>query len=364
MTIEVGKTEISVKPKKKRMPMWQRVSGIAIAFVCAMLVTAMIILVSGKSPIEAFMYIFQGAFSNIYFFGETVIKTCPLLIGALGICICYRTGLTSVGAEGQMAIGGLMATIAGCYITGLNPVIHIIVCIIFAMVGGGIWCGIAGYLKAKLGVSEVINTIMLNYVATFTVSYMCSGPIQEGPPYTFIQSPMLLESAFLPKLVNGTRIHLGVVIAVVSVFIVYYLLWMSPLGYQMRAVGYNQMAARTSGINVKMNMVLAMFLSGAFCGLAGGIEIMGLHHRLIPGFTAELGFDAMAIGLLGGLHPIGVTLASFFFGALRAGATTMQRAMQIPAALVDVIQGLVLIFVLAQSVFSNFVVKITTKKRA
>ena len=362
MTIEVGKTEISVKPKKKRAPLWHRISGIAIAFVCAMLVTAMIILISGKNPIEAFMYIFQGAFSNAYFIGETIIKTCPLLIGGLGLCICYRTGLTNVGAEGQMAIGGLMATIAGCFIPGLNPVVHIIVCFIFAMIGGGIWCGIAGYLKAKLGVSEVINTIMLNYVATFTVSFMCSGPIQE-PPYTFIQSPMLLESAFLPKLLEGTRIHLGVVFAFIAIFLVYYLLWKSPLGYQMRAVGYNQVAARTSGINVRVNMVLAMFLSGAFCGLAGGIEIMGLHHRLIPGFTSELGFDAMAIALLGGLHPIGVTLASLFFGALRAGATTMQRAMQVPTSLVDIIQGLVLIFVLAQSVFSNFVVKITSKKR-
>ena len=366
MKADVEKREVKIKDKSKK---WSgfgflyKVSGLVMAFLLSMLITALIILFSGKNPVEAMGYLFQGAFSTSYNLGETVVKTCPLLLGSLGLCICYRAGLTSIGAEGQMAIGGLMATLVGVYFTGLPAPLLIFLCLVMGMIGGGVWAGIAGYLKAKWGISEVINTIMLNYVAAYLVTYMCSGPIQE-PPYTYIQSPQLQEAAFLPKLVAGTRIHAGVIVAFASIFVVYFLLWKSPLGYQMRAVGQNQMAARTSGINVTRNLVLSMFLSGAFCGLAGAIEIMGLHHRLMPGFTSELGFDAMAIALLGGLHPLGVTLGSLFFGSLRAGATTMQRALQIPTTLVDIIQGLVVILVLTQALFSNFIMKSTARSRS
>lgn len=338
-----------------------RIGGLLLAFVLAMLITCVIILLSGKNPLTAMGYLVQGAFSTPYNIGETVIKTCPLLLSSLGMCVCYRTGLTSIGAEGQMAAGGLMATIAGVYFTGLPSWLLIPTCLVFGMLGGGIWAGIVGYLKAKWGISEVINTIMMNYIAAYLVSYMCSGPIQE-PPYTYIQSPQLQEGACLPILVDGTRIHAGIFIAAASIFLVWYLLWKSPLGYQMRAVGYNQTAARTCGINPTRNLTLAMFLSGVFCGLAGAIEIMGLHHRLVPGFTSDLGFDAMAIALLGGLHPIGVTIGSLFFGMLRAGATTMQRAMQIPSTLVDIIQGLIVILVLTQSVFSSMLMKLSRRK--
>ena len=339
-----------------------RIAGLLITFILVLIITALIVAASGKSPFAAFGYLAQGAFSNAYNIGETVVKMCPLLLGSLGLCICYRAGLTSIGAEGQMVIGGLLATIPGVYFTGVPRAVLIPLCLILGMLGGGVWAGIAGFLKAKWGISEIINTIMLNYIASYIVSFMCSGPIQE-PPYTFIQSPMLQETAWLTKLVPKTRIHTGVIMAIVSIFIVYYLLWKSPLGYQMRAVGYNQSAARTSGIAVRKNLILSMFLSGVFCGLAGAIEVMTIHHRLIPGFTGGVGFDSMAIALLGGLHPIGVTLGSAFFGALRAGATTMQQQMQIPAALVDVIQGLIIIFVLTQSIFSDFFIKLTNRRK-
>ena len=339
-----------------------RITGLLITFVLVLIITALIIAISGKNPFQAYALLAKGAFSNSYNIGETIITTCPLLLGSLGLCICYRAGLTSIGADGQMVIGGLLATIPGVYLTGVPRPILIPLCMILGMIGGGIWAGIAGYLKAKWGISEIINTIMLNYIAGFIVSFMCSGPIQE-PPYTFIQSPLLQESANLTKLIPKTRVHSGVILAVISIFIVYYLLWKSPLGYQMRAVGFNQSAARTCGIAVKKNLILSMFLSGAFCGLAGAIEIMGIHHRLIPGFTSEVGFDAMAIALLGGLHPIGVTLGSIFFGALRAGSTMMQQQMQIPAALVDVMQGLIIIFVLTQSIFSDGITRLINRRK-
>jgi simple sugar transport system permease protein len=363
MTIKVGSSELEISRKpSKAVSLLEKSIGSIIALLIAFAVTAVIIVLSGKSPAIAFESMFKGAFGTINSISETFIKAVPLLLAGLGLTICYRTGLTSIGAEGQIIMGGLMATIVGVYFGGMPRYLLIPVAMIAAMIAGGAWAGIAGYLKAKLGVSEVINTIMLNYIALFFVAYLVDGPMRE-PPGFYPQSPLLVKGAWLSYLIKGTRMHTGVLIAAAAVFIVYFLLWKSPLGYQMRAVGYNSLAARTNGINVNRNMVLAMFLSGVFSGLAGGIEIMGLHHRLMNGFSSSYGFDAMAVALLGRLHPAGVTIAAFFFAVMRVGANTMQRVVQVPVALVNVIQGLVIVLILMESIFRNFTVRLIHGKR-
>lgn len=339
-----------------------RIMGIALALVIAFAITALIIIATGKNPLVAFQSMITGAFGNKNNIGETLIKAVPLLLAGLGLTVCYRTGMTSIGAQGQIIMGGLLATVAGVYFGSLPRYILIPLALLLAAIAGGLWAGIAGYLKARFGVSEVINTIMLNYVATYFVTYLLDGPMREPPGY-YPQSSLLSENAWLTNLVEGTRIHSGVIIAAIAVFVVYFLLWKLPVGYQMRAVGNNAIAARTSGINVRRNMVLAMFLSGAFAGIAGGVELMGIHHRLMNGFSAEIGFDAMAVALLGGLHPAGVSVAALFFAALRTGANTMQRMVQVPSALVNVIQGLVILLVLTEAVLSRFTIKLFTKKK-
>ena len=338
----------------------RKFSGPAIALLLSLVITALIISITGKDPILAFESMFLGAFGRIDSIGETLIKTVPLMLAGLGLTICYRTGLTSIGAEGQIVMGGLAATLVGVYLGNLPSYLLIPLAFLGAMIAGGLWAGIAGYLKAKLGVSEVINTIMLNYIATFFVSYLVDGPLREPPGY-YPQSSLLSENAWLSSLIPGTRMHWGVIVAVVAAVVVYIILWKLPLGYQMRTVGYNPTAAKTNGINVSRNMVLAMFLSGVFAGLAGGIEIMGLHHRLMNGFSSSYGFDAMAVALLGRLHPVGVTIASLLFAAMRVGANTMQRAVQVPVALVNVMQGIVIVLVLMETVLRNF--RISFKKR-
>lgn len=363
ISMNIGNREVRIEKKKRlESPLFQKILGIFLAMVLVLVVTGVIIALSGQNPILAFQYMLYGAFGSKNSISETLIKAVPLLLAALGLTICYRTGLTSIGSEGQIVIGGLMATIAGVYMGGLPRLILIPLCFLLGMIGGGLWAAIAGFLKAKLGVSEVINTIMLNYIATYFVSFLVDGPLRE-PPGFYPQSSLLSENATLGILLPGTRMHSGVIVAVIGVVIVYLLLWKLPIGYQMRAVGNNPIAARTNGINVAKNMVLAMFLSGAFAGLAGSIEIMGMNHRLMNGFSSSYGFDAMAVALLGGLHPVGVTIAAVFFGALRVGANTMQRALQVPVSLVNVIQGLVILFVLMQYILSNFTVKLLTRKR-
>ncbi|MBE3580941.1 MAG: ABC transporter permease [Thermoanaerobacteraceae bacterium] len=360
MQLKLGKWEISIERKPKVSGLLAGILGPAAALVLAFIVASFIIALSGANPLLAYKYMLSGAFGSLRSFTETLVKATPLLLSGLGLTVAYRTGLISIGAEGQMIMGGLFATLAGIYMGWIPGPALILVVMLAGMVGGGLWGAIPGYLKARLGVSEVINTIMLNYIAIFLVSYLLDVPLREPPGY-FPQTAQIARHAWLPYVLPGTRLHLGVLIAFASAFVVYFLLWRSPLGYQMRAVGYNREAARHSGMNVGKNMVLALSLSGAFAGLAGMVEIAGLHHRLLNGFSSEYGFDAMAVALLGKLHPAGVIIASIFFGALRVGANMMQRSVQVPASLVFVIQGLVILFVLMDELLRNYVIRIFAK---
>ncbi|NMC30868.1 MAG: ABC transporter permease [Veillonellaceae bacterium] len=360
MLLKIGTFRVDIEQKQKFQGILPEIMGPLVSLTLALLVAAVIVMASGVNPIWAYASMWDGAFGSFRSLAETLVKATPLLLAALGLTISYRTGLVSVGSEGQMIIGALFATQAGIYGIGLPSAILLPLVMIAGMLGGGLWGAIPGYLKARLGVSEVINTIMLNYVAVFLVAYLLDVPLREPPGY-FPQSAMIAPQAWLPYLVTGTRLHAGVLIAGISVFVVYFLLWRSPLGYQMRAVGLSQTAARISGIPVRKNLVLAMSLSGVFAGLAGMVEISALHHRLMNGFSSEYGFDAMAVALLGKLHPAGVVIAALFFGALRVGANMMQRTVQVPASLVFVIQGLVILFVLMDSLLRNYMIRVTTR---
>jgi simple sugar transport system permease protein len=363
MSIKIGSFELTVERKARGQRILWRFLGPFLALLLAFLCTAFIIILSGKNPFLAFRSMFDGAFGSLMSITETLVKTTPLLLAGLGLTIAYRTGLSSIGAEGQMIIGGLLATLVGIYLGFLPPMVLLPLTVLAGMIGGGLWAGIAGYLKARLGISEVINTIMMNYIATYFVAYLLDGPLREPPGY-FPQSAKIAPGAWLLVLVPRTRLHAGFLLAAAAVFFVYFLLWKSPLGFQMRAVGFNPIAARANGISVRKNIVLALALSGALAGLAGMSEIAGIHRRLMSGFSSEYGFDAMAVALLGKLNPFGVVISALFFGALRVGANQMQRTVQVPASLVFVIQGLVILFVLMDLFIRNYVIKILRIERA
>ncbi len=331
-----------------------KTAGPMIALLLALIISAVIIALSGVNPLIAFKHMYLGSFGGMRNFTNTLVKATPLMLAGLGLVVSYRTGLISIGAEGQIVFGGFIAALCGVYLGFLPGVLLIIVMIIGGAVGGGFWGAIPGYLKAKLGVSEVINTIMLNYIAIYLIFFMVDGPFRD--PAGFLpQSPMIAARAWLPRLIPRTRLHFGFVIALAGALIVWFILWRSPLGFQMRAVGYNREAARFCGIKVKRNLVLAMFISGGFAGIAGMSEIGGLHHRLISGFSSEYGYDAMAVALLGRKHPLGTIIAAVFFGALRVGAGEMQRVMQVPGSLIFIIQGLIILFVLLEEIIGKSV---------
>lgn len=315
-------------------------------------ISALIIALSGANPLFALKLMFLGSFGSISSITDTLVKATPLMLAGLGLVVSFRTGLISIGSEGQIIVGGFTAALCGVYLGFLPGWLLIIAMIISGAVGGGLWGAIAGYLKAQFGVSEVINTIMLNYVAHYLIFFMVDGPFEDPGGYV-PQSAEIAVQAYLPMIIPGTRLHLGFVFALISVVAVWFLLWRSPLGFQMRFVGCNREAARFSGISVKRNFVLSMAISGGFAGIAGMVQIGGVHHRLISGFSSGYGFDAMAAALLGQKHPIGTVIASVFFGALRMGATEVQMVLQVPVSLVYIVQGLIILFVLMEELLGK-----------
>jgi len=315
--------------------------------------------VLGANPLEAYGALWVGAFGSTNAFAETLVKATPLLLVALGICISFRGDVINIGGEGQMIIGAILATWLGLTLTGLPGWLVITLAMLAGFVGGGIWGGIPGLLKAYFNVNEILSTVMMNAIAVQFMNFMMRGPMidpaQAQLASKIPQTARLLEAFRLPRW-TPTRLHLGALIAVILAVLVYILLWRTTLGYRIRAVGQNPNASRYAGINVKKHIVLALLLSGAFAGLAGATQVYGVNYRMITdgsasGFTGSAGFNGIVAALFGQLHPIWSIPASVLFGALLVGANSMQRVVQVPSALVTALNGLVVVFVVSSEIW-------------
>ena len=217
------------------------------------------------------------------------------------------------------------------------------------MTAGAFWGAIAGALKAYRKVNEIVSTLLMNYIALYLVNYLYSGPM-AAKDSKIPQTEKIVDSAKLPTMIDGTRLHIGIIIALLCAAFVYYILFKTSWGMKFRAVGINQVAAKCNGINVKKYMIYSMAVSGAIGGLAGTIELIGTQFRIQDGFCADFGFDGIAIALIGQLHPIGVVLSSLLFGALKVGSNSMELMTSVPSSIADIIQGIIIIFVVAGSV--------------
>jgi simple sugar transport system permease protein len=316
---------------------------------------------AGIGPVAAYVALFEGAFGSLSGLGITLQKTVPLLFAGLGVAFAFRCGLFNIGGEGQLYIGALFGGVVALTFTGLPAPILLPAVLIASFIGGGIWGAIPGLLRAKWRKSEIITTILMNYVGFWLVSYMLHGPLQESRGY-YPQSEILPGASWLPIIWSAARVHLGLVLALLAAAVVYVVLWRTTIGYQIRAVGSNPRAAEYSGIPVVRSMVLAMFVSGGLMGLAGAAEILGVQHRLSDFFSPGYGFDGIAVALLGYTHPVGVTLAAVFFGGLRAGFNAIQRTEGLPLAMAQVVQGLTLIFVVASSALPRLQARLRRKE--
>lgn len=289
----------------------------------------------------------RRAFNPLF---ESLVISTPFIFAGLAVSLGFQTGLFNIGAEGQMFMGATTATVVAYSFTNLPTIIHLPLALIAGLVGGGLWGMIPGWLKAKTGAHEVINTIMMNFIAIQFLNWLLRGPIRD-PSSSNPISPLVADSAKLPQFFGDPiRFHLGFFLALFFAWLVWWFLYKTKWGFSLRMVGANPNAARYAGVNIVSATVIAMTLSGALAGLAGANEILGVNHRLTASFSAGIGFDAIALALLGKNHPAGVVFAALLFGTLKSGATRMQVAAGIPVDIIAVVQALVLAFIAAPAI--------------
>ena len=328
-----------------------------LALLAALLAGAIVMLLSGDDPLAAYSGLFQGAFGDGKGWARTIRKTIPLILTGLSVAVAFKVSLFNIGASGQFVIGSIFAVAVGINFEGLPVFIHLPLALTAGIIGGMIWGAIPGILKVYTGAHEVIVTIMLNYVAALFASWtvyaggtqgQTPGPLWDRTAGAISETPDVLASAQIPWLFGAPyRVHYGVFIALAAAVFIWWLIFKTPLGFEMRTVGHNMKAASYAGIRVNFTIILTMAIAGGLAGLAGAIETLGLNHKFAPEFGGAVGFDGITVALLGQTHPFGVLLAAFMFGALDGGATKMQFESGVPADIIQIIQALVLAFVAA-----------------
>ena len=327
------------------------------AAVLALLLGTVLMLAVGVDPLTGYHALVSGAFAGTYALTSTAVKAVPLLLVGAGICIAFRAEMLNIGGEGQIAMGGLAGTATALAAPGLPAVVLVPLVLLAGAVGGGIWGAIPGAFKAYFNVNEILSTIMLNLVAVQLMNYLLSGPLVAHSGYAvgglIPQTRLLSRNSWLPTLVAGTQLHLGVLIAVLLAVAVYVLLWHTSTGFRIRAVGLSREASRYAGMSVRPTMTLAMTLAGALSGIAGAMLVFGsLSHRMVTdgtltGFTGNAGFNGIVVALFAGLNPLWTILTSFLFAGLLVGGISMQVITGVPSDLVTAFNGLVVVLVVS-----------------
>jgi general nucleoside transport system permease protein len=331
-----------------------------LAVVSALVIGAVIMLLSGDDPLTAYRGLFSGAFGSARGWATTIRKTTPLILTGLSVAVAFKAGLFNIGASGQFVMGTVFAVAVGINFEGLPMVIHLPLALLAGIVGGALWGAIPGVLKVFTGAHEVIVTIMLNYIAALFAGWTVyaggtqgqrPGPLWDRGAGAISETPDVLSSAQIPWIFGPPyRVHWGVVLAVLVAALMWWLIFKTTFGFELRTVGQNPKAARYAGMSVARMIILAMVTAGALAGLAGAIETLGFNHKFAPEFGGAVGFDGITVALLGQTNPFGVILAAFLLGSMDAGAAKMQFESGVAADIIQVIQALVLAFVAAPAI--------------
>lgn len=287
-------------------------------------------------------------------FLESLVQATPYIFAGLAVALGFRSGLFNIGVEGQLFIGAACATFVGYAFTGLPAVIHMPLAFLAGALGGALWGFIPGLLKATTGGHEVINTIMMNWIAFRLTEWLLSGPMNRPGAAGMPISPLIEESAQIPQFFQTPiRFHLGFFIALGVAWLVWWLLFKTTWGLNLRTVGANPRAAKYAGLSVAKSYMVGMAISGALAGMAGGVQILAVNRSMALGLSSGYGFDSIALALIGNNHPLGVVLAAILFGTLRNGATRMMVVSRIPVDIVDVLQAIILMFVAAPAIIRS-----------
>lgn len=322
------------------------------AVLSALFVMGILISWLGVNVLDAYGALIKGAFGSKVDLANTLNRAAPLILAGLGVAFAFRGSVFNIGSEGQIMMGGVFATAAGIFVSGLPPLIHIPLCLLAGFIGGAFWGAIPGYFYAKNGVNIIITTIMMNEIASGVLASLVKGPMLEPPGY-YNQTAMIAEAARLPLIWGGTRLHAGFLFAVVMAVICYIVLFRTSFGYETRTVGANQVAARHAGMNVFKIQLMIMIISGGLGGLAGAVEIMGAQYRLREAFLMNYGYEALAVAMLAQENPLLIIFSGLLFGALKVGASSMQVTTKLPQSLIQVVSGVIILFVIISGILRH-----------
>jgi ABC-type uncharacterized transport system permease subunit len=346
--------------KREPLPGWAKVAIPIGAIVVTLMLSAVPILLAGGQLWKSYFYLFYGALGTRYNFLETFVKASPLVLTGLAVAFAFRAKFWNIGAEGQLLAGALAATVLGVHL-GAVPAALVLPTIIFAgFLAGGIWASIPALLKTKLKVDDVVSTLLLNYVMLHIMGALLFGPLQQ-PGSSWPRSSAIIEAACYPILLTRSRFHLGILISLAAVWVVWFINKKTIFGYRSKAVGINIRAAHFGGINTTSVILWTALVSGGLAGLAGVGELCALQYRLIMDISPNYGYSGIVIAMLGNLHPVGVLFSAFFFSVIIVGAQTMSRMTGVPTYIAEVIQGMALMVMLIFLLFTEYKIRVTRR---
>ena len=313
-------------------------------FLLTLVISALLIVACGASPVEAAGLFVKGIFGTKSSFAEIFVKACPLILTGLGCAVAFRTGFFNIGAEGQFYVGATMVALGLPQVPG---VVRIVLCFVAAFVCGGLWALIAAVFKTRFNISEIIVTIMLNYIVINFLGYAVRSFLMD-PAGNVPQSAKIDQAVQLPNLITSTRFHAGIVLAFVLAAVVWFLMEKTTVGYELKAVGLNPRAAACNGVPVVRSIISSAFLSGGLAAIAGSIEVLAIQKKLMEGISADCGYTAVLIALVAFNRPLGVVAVAILYAAMEVGASSMQRQLGVPSAIVSILIGVVVVLILAK----------------
>jgi general nucleoside transport system permease protein len=331
---------------------------IVVAIVAALVISSLLLLVAHVDVPTAYGALFVGAFGSQRALLQTLLRASTLILTGLSAAVAFRAKIWNIGQEGQLIAGGVGAFWAFTLFSGLPRPLLFLLVLLFALASGALLGGLTGLLKTRFRVDEIISTMMLNYIMLYFVAFIVSsgGPWKE-PTSAYQQSILIPAALRFPKLVPASGLHIGLLVSLAAAVAVKILLDRTPLGFEIRALGLNPAAARFKGTNVPATIIIVMLLSGGLAGLAGAGELFGVQYRLVLDLAGGLGYTGIIVAMLANLDPLGVVLAAILFGGLTNGAYKLQTTTGVSSSIIEAIQAIVLLCVLAAFVFSRYRLK-------
>lgn len=347
---------MKLKFERNPAPVWFRPLIPLLAIVLTFAITSTLVLLVNANPLQAYYYFLAEPLSSRVSIIEVLVKATPLLLTGAAVTFAFVGGFWNIGAEGQLLAGAAAATAIGLQMDGVPPLIALPLMIIGGFAAGSAWVLIPALMRVKLAIDEVVTTLLLNSVALLGVSALLNGPWRD-PISQWPQSPEIAAAAMFPKLIPRSRLHLGFILAIVIIVIMWFVLSRTAFGLRMRAVGMSPHAARFAGIKVERTLLISALVSGGIAGLAGVSEVAGIHFHLIDAISGGNGYTGIIVATLGGLNPWGVGLAALFIGVIDTGSQSVSRALGVPVYLGDVILATLLLVTLAMLLLQRYRVR-------